>query len=66
MAMRRRSDTTELDLTDDDVNQMAESTAQKYLGISRAQFVAQVKRGEIPEHPIVGHLLLLISARSAR
>lgn len=65
MAMWRRSDSV-LDLTDEDVNDLAEREAQRYLGMTVQQFIAKVDAGDIPRHPIVGHLLLLIGAGSAR
>ena len=51
MAMRKRSSGVLLDLTNDDVDQLAEDEAQKYLGISRAEFVDRVKRGRHPTAP---------------
>lgn len=35
---------------------LLEEEAQRYLGMSAEQFIAGAERGELPDHPVVGHL----------
>jgi len=65
MAMFRSKNIETLDLTDEDVDKIADFEARKYLGKSRSEFIADVESGNIPKHPIVGHLLLLTRAGTA-
>ena len=66
MAMLRSKGSETPDLTDEDVDNIAEAEAQKYLGKSRLEFIAEVQNGNIPKHPVVGHLLLLTRAYTTR
>lgn len=42
---------------------MVEEQTQKYLGMSTAEFIESVRRGELPDHPATAHLLILTGAR---
>ena len=40
-----------------------EEQAQRYLGMTTAEFVESVRRGELPDHPATAHLVILTGAR---
>lgn len=39
-----------------------EEQAQRYLGMTTAEFIESVRRGELPDHPATAHLLILTGA----
>ncbi|HEY3669498.1 MAG TPA: hypothetical protein VGN51_01065 [Acidimicrobiia bacterium] len=52
------------DLTPDETREYLEQQTQTYLRMSLGEFLALAEAGELPEHPVVAHLLLLTGARA--
>jgi hypothetical protein len=50
------------ELTADELRAVLEDEAQHYLGMSADEFIAAAHRGELPDHPVVAHLVLLAGA----
>lgn len=49
-------------LTGDDVAGYLDGQTRKYLGMSLDAFCEAAERGELPDHPMVPHLVLLSGA----
>lgn len=51
------------DVTREEVERAADQLAQRSLGMTLQEFRAVLDRGgELPDHPIVAHLLLMVGA----
>ncbi len=50
------------ELSAEQLRGLLEEEAQRYFGMSAEQFIAAAERGELPDHPVVAHLVLLAGA----
>jgi hypothetical protein len=57
---------TLVDVSRDEMDAEFDALARRHLGMSGAEFAELVERGgPLPDHPMVGHLLLMIGAARA-
>ncbi len=50
------------ELSAEQLREILEEEAQHYFGMSAEQFIAAAERRELPDHPVVAHLVLLAGA----
>lgn len=50
------------ELTPEEMRATLDQQARHYLGMSAEEFTAAAERGELPDHPVVAHLVLLAGA----
>lgn len=52
------------ELTPDEARDFLEDQTQRYLGISLEEFMRRAEADDLPDHPMVEHLVLLTGARA--
>ena len=50
------------ELTAEEMRAMLDEQARHYFGMSAEEFTVAAERGELPDHPVVAHLVLLAGA----
>lgn len=48
---------------DDEAREYLDQQTRRYLGIGLREFLRRAEEGTLPDHPVVGHLVLLTGAR---